>query len=110
MAEGGTNSEGPPSIGNVITQTPAEYRTLLVQGLAPEISNELIELIFENPKYGGGGIENFSRESDTQARIVYNEHGSKISFYYRPQRSCGKVIFLHLSVILFKGGVWQTPP
>ena len=26
-------------------------------------------------------------------------------FYYRPQRSWGKVMFLHLSVILFKGGV-----
>ena len=32
-------------------------------------------------------------------------------FYYRPQRSCGKVMFLHLSVILFGGGgVWQTHP
>ena len=31
--------------------------------------------------------------------------------FYRPQRSCGKVMFLHLSVILFTGGrVWQTPP
>ena len=27
---------------------------------------------------------------------------------YHPQRSCGKVMFLHLSVILFTGG-WQTP-
>ena len=26
-------------------------------------------------------------------------------FDYRPQRSCGKVMFLHLSVILFTGGV-----
>ena len=25
-------------------------------------------------------------------------------FNYRPQRSCGKVMFLHLSVILFTGG------
>ena len=24
--------------------------------------------------------------------------------FYRPQRSCGKVMFLHLSVILFTGG------
>ena len=31
-------------------------------------------------------------------------------YYYRPQLSCGKVMFLHLSVILFTGGVvWQTP-
>ena len=30
---------------------------------------------------------------------------------YRPQRSCGKVMFLHLFVILFGGGgVWQTHP
>ena len=26
------------------------------------------------------------------------------------KRSCGKVMFLHLSVILFRGEVWQTPP
>ena len=26
-------------------------------------------------------------------------------FYHRPQRSCGKVMFLHLSVILFTGDV-----
>ena len=31
--------------------------------------------------------------------------------FYRPQHSCGKVMFLHPSVILFTwGGVWQTPP
>ena len=28
-----------------------------------------------------------------------------LSVNYRPQRSCGKVIFLHLSLILFTGGV-----
>ena len=38
------------------------------------------------------------------------------AIYYRPQRSCGKVMFLHLSVILFTRGVsnrhlpGQTPP
>ena len=33
------------------------------------------------------------------------------NFHYRPQHSCGKVMFLHLSVILFtEGGFWQTPP
>ena len=26
-----------------------------------------------------------------------------LKVYYRPQRSCGKVMFLHLSVILFTG-------
>ena len=29
--------------------------------------------------------------------------------YNRPQRCCGKVIFLHLSVILFAGGVHTHP-
>ena len=28
--------------------------------------------------------------------------------FYRPQRSCGKVMFLHLSVILFTGGLADT--
>ena len=30
--------------------------------------------------------------------------------YYRPPRSCGKVMFSQVSVILFTEGVWQTPP
>ena len=32
--------------------------------------------------------------------------------FYRPQRSCGKVMFLHLSVILFTGGgcLADSPP
>ena len=29
---------------------------------------------------------------------------------YHPQHSCGKVMFSQASVILFTGGVWQTPP
>ena len=38
---------------------------------------------------------------------------SQPRFYYRPQRSWGKVMFLHVSVILFTGGVcpiacWDT--
>ena len=32
-------------------------------------------------------------------QLTYHTH------FYRPQRSCGKVMFLHLSVILFGGGV-----
>ena len=31
--------------------------------------------------------------------------GFLVLFYYHPQRSCGKVMFLHLCVILFTGGV-----
>ena len=27
----------------------------------------------------------------------------ELNYYYRPQRSCGKVMFLHVSVILFTG-------
>ena len=33
-----------------------------------------------------------------------------VQFHCRPQRSCGKVMFLHVSVILSTEGVWQTPP
>ena len=38
-----------------------------------------------------------------------------MEYYYRPKRSCGKVMFLHLPVILFTGGCLrplgrQTPP
>ena len=32
-----------------------------------------------------------------------------IGLYYRPQRSCGKVMFNNC-LILFTGGIWQTPP
>ena len=28
-------------------------------------------------------------------------------YFYRPHRSCGKVMFLHVSVILFTGG-WKA--
>ena len=40
---------------------------------------------------------------------------SCFSYFYRPQRSWDKVMFLHVSVILFTGGVclsacWDTPP
>ena len=36
---------------------------------------------------------------------------STFSHFYRPQRSCGKVMFSQASVILFTGVcVWQTPP
>ena len=29
-------------------------------------------------------------------------------YNYRPQRSCGKVMFSQASVVLFTGKVWQT--
>ena len=46
------------------------------------------------------------RTTDGEQKIVLMQ----LQVYnYRPQRSCGKVIFIHLSVILFTGGVWQTP-
>ena len=31
-------------------------------------------------------------------------------FFYRPQRSCGKVVFSQASVIMLRGGFWQAPP
>ena len=39
-----------------------------------------------------------------ESQVILNAiRRSGILFYYRPQRSCGKVMFLHLSVILFTG-------
>ena len=59
-------------------------------------------------------IQDFPEGSQSQSRAL--------TYYYRPQRSCGKVMFLHLSVILSTGGgvsasvhagihtpPWQTP-
>ena len=49
-------------------------------------------------------------------RFVGKKTPSKfLSLYYRPQRSCGKVMFSHVFVILFTGGVcssacWDTHP
>ena len=45
---------------------------------------------------------------NTEFYLAKNLHWWVILYilaYYRPQRSCGKVMFLHLSVILFTGGV-----
>ena len=47
---------------------------------------------------------------------VFQKHSSNfvrwISDFYRPQRSCSKVIFSQVSVShsVHRGGVWQTPP
>ena len=45
----------------------------------------------------------------TQLVILYSIYRHRNCFN-RPQRSCGKVIFLHLSVILFTGGLGRHPP
>ena len=42
-------------------------------------------------------IQDFPEGRQSQSRAL--------TCYYRPQRSCGKVMFLHLSVILSMGGV-----
>ena len=78
MAEGGCDTDGLNSTGNIDTQTPAEYRILVVQGLTPAVTDELLMHYFESPEYGGGDIESCSREAEDEARIVYTEHGSKL--------------------------------
>ena len=54
-------------------------------------------------------IQDFPEGRQSQSRAL--------TYYYRPQRSCGKVMFLHLSVILSMGGgclpqcmLGYTPP
>ena len=73
MAEGGFGTFG----SNSEAQTPVEYRTLMVQGLTPALKDELLQLYFESPKYGGGDIESLCRVNGQEARIVYNEHGGR---------------------------------
>ena len=48
-----------------------------------------------------GTLLTHQREPVAEKNIVY---------FYRPQRSCGKVMFLHLSVILFTGGSLSGRP
>ena len=78
MAEGGFGTFGSNSTGNANTQTPAEYRTLMVLGLTPALKDELLQLYFESPKYGGGDIESLCRVNEQEARIVYNEDGGRL--------------------------------
>ena len=47
--------------------------------------------------------------------LKLKKYENLLKLYYRPQRRCGKVVFLHMSVILSMGGVsqhalGQTPP
>ena len=62
-----------------LPMVPAEHRTLLVQGLTPQISDEVLELYFENPKCGGGEIESIHREDEHRARVVFKDDLGKIS-------------------------------
>ena len=77
----GARAQKPVPVANDdhVPVVSAEHRTILVQGLTPQISDELLELYFENPKCGGGDIETFSREDENTARIIFKDDGGKIS-------------------------------
>ena len=62
----------------VITEVSPEQRTVQVQGLTPDMSEELLEIYFEQPKYGGGEIEKITIESPETARIVFRNPEGKI--------------------------------
>ena len=52
---------------------------------------------------------------NTSDQAIGSEHLDLYLDLYRPQRSWGKVMFLHVAVILFTGGgcpiaCWDTPP
>ena len=53
-----------------------------------------IDFMFLGPPYPAAG-------SATGFSLVYSRWG----YFYPPQCSCSKVMFLHLSVILFTGGL-----
>ena len=71
MAEGGVNLDGPG------TDFSADRRSLLVQGLTPEISTELLELYFENSRYGGGDIESISMDTEDAVTIIFKKPEGK---------------------------------
>ena len=54
-------------------------------------------------------VKNFELvfEEDQKEPVIFK---NRSSVCYRLQRSCGKVMFLHVSVILFREGVWQADP
>ena len=72
MAEGGVDPDG---FGTAFS---ADRRTLLVQGLAPEISTELLELYFENSRYGGGDIESITMNTEDAVTIIFKKPEGKI--------------------------------
>ena len=70
-----------------VPMVPTEHRTLLVQGLTPQISDELLELYFENPKYGGGEIESIYREDEDRARVVFKDDLGKTRMHSSRMRT-----------------------
>ena len=111
---------------------PVEHRTLLVQGLTPQISDEVLELYFENPKCGGGEIESIYREDEDRARVVFKDDLGKTRMHssrMRIVRCCSRLLGGGVVVRCLPGGVsaqgrclpggegiclggcvWQTPP
>ena len=60
---------------------------------------------------GGGVRPSRPPRSANALWFIYTERNTNTKAnFYRPQRSWGKVMFLHVSVILFIGGSLQTPP
>ena len=74
MAEGGVKPGGPG------TDLSADRRSLLVHGLTPEISTELLELYFENYRYGGGDIESITMDTEDAVTIIFKKPEGK--FFY----------------------------
>ena len=76
MAEGGVDPDGPG------TEFSADRRSLLVQGLTPEISTELLELYFENSRYGGGDIESITMDTEDAVTITFKNPEGKIFYLW----------------------------
>ncbi len=67
MADDGTESA---------KDVPPEFRSILVQGIDPGTSEELLLLYFENRKKGGGDVESVKLDNNG-AEIVFKEAGGK---------------------------------
>ena len=72
MAEGGTKEEED------LAEDQAEDRTLLVQGLTPDMSEERLKLYFENSKIGGDDVESVKIEDMGRAKVLFKKNGGEI--------------------------------
>ena len=61
----------------IVPEVFPEQRMVLVEGITPDMSEQLLELYFEQPKYGGGDIEKITIESPKKARIVFRKPEGK---------------------------------
>ena len=66
--------------GGVDRSIDVNKRTVLVRGVPPDTSEQVLELYFEHTKFGENEVENIVRESPTEARVVFKNPEGKFVF------------------------------